>query len=357
MAVVSMLAACSTSPYVASINAFSTGTDSLVSAHDLMLAGERDDNARFLTALTYTNAPRLTISAGCANPGNCVMDVDPNYRLRNVGARLPLPPRASIVIPPASPPSPLQADPPKPAEAGAKPVRDACLDGPAEPGARQAGAPVAIKNKVTEAEILTALQDYAKALKAVSNATDTAAFNTASTTLATSLGKLGLLAGPFGAAVGPAVKIVTAGISLVLEERRYEALRDGLLTACPAIRVLARAVGQNMADSRERRITTNFEVLSAATPNALSDTLARSEVMRLALGAQIAQNSLSTDPKVVAAKFAKSHDELVVAVRDRQGQDLIVLTDIQTLADAATALKTSLSGAAPGSSAGNAKQP
>lgn len=207
-------------------------------------------------------------------------------------------------------------------------LADTCIQASSEPcDLREQGA-VATTDVTPEqaaaaaSPIFDALQRYADALAAVTAATDRQAFDAAQTELASAVGDTLAKAKASNQTVAEAsaaASLVTTVGGIVLDTRRYAALRAGVLAAQDAVPVLAATLGRQMnrlRDVRIRELTEQILLLDAPLgprfePAAYADRLDRLQDRVAVLNAL-----RGTDPAKAADDMAKAHEALVRALRD-----------------------------------------
>jgi hypothetical protein len=199
---------------------------------------------------------------------------------------------------------------------------------------------------------LMALQNYARALAAVTNAADRSAFDAAVGKLGSSLGAMAAAAGPQGAAAG---KGVTAGFDMIgwlvgeeLDDQRFDALKQAVnaVGTAPdggetAMKVVTNAIGQGLVLARDTRLTSLNEELDIDMARlgpglgdaAYTQRLANSEALANSIEAL-----RTADPAGTAAQINTAHEALVKAVNDPSRELPSLLTALEQFTGKAEAL-------------------
>lgn len=217
---------------------------------------------------------------------------------------------------------------------------------------------------------LTALQSYAHALAAVTNAADRSAFDAAVGKLGSSLGAMAAAAGPQGAA---AAKGVTAGVNAIgwligeqLDYQRFEVLKKAVnaVGAAPdggetAMKVITNAIGQGLVLARDTRLTSLNEELDiemARLGPGLGDTAYTQRLASCEALANGIEALRTADPAGTAAQINIAHEALVKAVNDPSRELPALLTALEQFSDKAQALDAAFTaGAAPKATAVKSK--
>lgn len=358
--------ACSTSPYLRSIEKLAIGTKNAASGDAVFVAAYRQQRDR-LNLVRVMRGNDAAPSSGCGTTAaetECVLEAEEDRlekRAREIRAgRLVNP--GGIGIPPR--PDLSQRLTAQAAAADQNRPPAVCLEHrqAAERFAEvRTGAAAASAGKpavsVTEARILKALADYGEALQDVTNASDHEDFNTASdklttaaVTLATTVGAFG---GPAGLAVaglvGPAVKIGAFVLGESLEAARLRALRQGLLDACIPFRTLATAAGLIGAGRQDLQFEASSITLNLAKPGTLPRGVAPVPLFLIGQQAASAIDSLRADPLETARQQIKAHDDLIVAVATGADQSQAGLEALTKFVNLAVELKKAAEAAAAAS--------
>jgi hypothetical protein len=219
-------------------------------------------------------------------------------------------------------------------------------------------------------EVLAALQAYAQALAAVTNAADRSAYDAAVGKLASALGALAAAAGPSGAAAG---KGVSAGVNIIgwligeqLDYQRFEVLKASVnaVGTAPAggdsaMKVITDAIGKGMLLARDQQLTILNQDLDFDTARLGPSESDAAYDQRLADAETLAgsiQALRTADPLGTAVALNTAHVALVKAVNDPSRELPALLTALQQFGDKAEALQGAFSaGAAPHAAAPPAK--
>lgn len=335
-----MVTGCSSAPYGPQATSFGTATLDMTEAHAAMLRGERLDQQRLDRARVLTGGYAFVVSTGCTSvpaleKSGCRYETrrttpEPNQRsgqARQLQRRIDT----------------AQADPADAAIKAAEVLPDppaACLKAPNAELLRTVSPVQAVRaaiqadggHKLTEADIIELLSAYAEGLKAITDTSERAAFDAASSKLATSAGALattlGTLAGGAGAAIGPivvaAVKLGTFATAQAYENARYEALRGALLEACLPLRTLAFAEGAIIEGHRTVRMGINVQTLGLTLPQNAGRGVDRAALFTLGTEATDSTQMLDKSPIAAMRAMVDAHDKLAVAVIEGQGQTAVV---------------------------------
>jgi hypothetical protein len=213
--------------------------------------------------------------------------------------------------------------------------------------------------------LLAALQGYAHALAAVTNAADRAAYDAAVAQLASTVGALAQGAGPAGAGAGT---VAPAAINLIgwlagtaLDQQRFESLKAGVTAAGTPlpngeipIDFVATAAGDGLyALSKERQaiLIAEANALTRRIGPSLTDAAYREELSN-AQGVLAALAALRhADPRAATAGLVKAHAALVAAVDDPSRNYPALLKAVGAFEDQAAALETALAAAGGGATA------
>lgn len=267
-----LLSACSPYVYKKEVSDFASGVQELAEAYSVGTKSAESDRAERQRETWTTAGAKLTRTAGCTPPvAGTVASTTPCV-LQELGAAAPPPPSPIL----------LQA---------------------------QKGQP-----------ILDALQDYATALEAVTNAADREALDGAQAELRQAVEGLASRAGPGLATPAGAVTQLFGLIAAnYLDTRRYQVLRAGVLEAQAPVATLGDALGEALdalrtARANELRPTTDrlIDLLGPTTDRGVyADRLKRAEA---AVATIDALNK--ADPQRAAREMVAAHDALMVALRD-----------------------------------------
>jgi hypothetical protein len=273
------------------VNGWTAGVTLLRQGYDAALTSAAADRAA-TQAVAFNDArPRLDIPAACRDAG-----------------------QAGCTLQPRGPLAPAVADDtPELAAAGAAPALDA-------------------------------LQDYAKAIAAITNAADQAALASAQAALGNAIGgaaKAAKLGGNGPAEANAAAQLVIAAGGLWLEDRRYRALRAGVLGAEAPVATLAGMLGREMTALRATRMRQLYAAVLLLDARLGPGLPPPAYATRLALlqGKLGALNEVRrSDPAEAAGKLAAAHAALATALRDDSRQVGPVLESVNAFLKAATAV-------------------
>jgi len=190
--------------------------------------------------------------------------------------------------------------------------------------------------------LVKGLQNYANSLAAVTNAADREALNTAQAELKLSVESLPGRPAISTQAVGPFIGLFNFIIMAILDSRRYEDLKIGVLAAKEPVATLGDSLGnmleemwkaqvgqlQRTVDQLNLKLQDNDgQRLSvgeyASRLDALQSTVAALEIAR------------TSKPKKVAADMVDAHNELAEALQNNQGQAEAVIKATSTFLDRA----------------------
>ncbi len=218
-------------------------------------------------------------------------------------------------------------------------------------------APTTVSDKhpppLQRADLLRALDHYTAALAAITKAQDRADFDNAAAEVSAAVGALlQSVPSPYGAAAAPVAKASTnAALWLVgqdLDYRRLHELQNATRVACQPMHLLADALGVVLEEQRDARLRGLFVLLVRKT-EALNRARAAPRVTDQAYGAAIDdaeaaadafQTVRDTDPHATAQALRDAHDNLVVAVRNNNGEFAALVSSLQTLSQRAHDLAT-----------------
>lgn len=202
-------------------------------------------------------------------------------------------------------------------------------------------------------DLLRALDNYTAALAAITKAQDRADFDNAAAAVSAAVGALAQSApGPYGAAAAPVAKASTNAILWLvgqdLDYRRLHELQNATGIACEPMHVLADALGAVLEEQRDARLRGLFVLLVQKT-RALNLARTTPRVTDQAYGAAIDdaeaaadafQAVRATDPHATARALRDAHDQLVVAVRNNNGEFAALVASLQTFSQRAHDLAT-----------------
>jgi hypothetical protein len=201
------------------------------------------------------------------------------------------------------------------------------------------------------ADLLRALDNYTAALAAITKAQDRADFDNAAAKVSAAVGALAQSApGPYGAAAAPVAKASTNAVLWLvgqdLDYRRLHELQNATGVACEPMHVLADALGVVLEEQRDARLRGLFVLLVRKT-QALNRARAAPRVTDQAYGAAIDdaeaaadafQTVRATNPHATARALSDAHDELVMAVRNNDGEFTALVAGLQTFTQRANDL-------------------
>lgn len=352
VASLSVNAACSTVPAQQDIKTFSDGLSDFAAYRATALSGQREAQQRRDRVVQRLDRVGFTPNPTCARGGADCALVQRSGRVA-AGRSAPVIPTASVQAAQAS--APLGPDG-RPLDT--PPIPDVCrpderssILATVTPEALGGGATVGGpapdgSGRPTEQDIFAALDEYAAALRAVSNADDRAALDAANaklvasvttiaTTVGTAAGGVGALAGPIaGAVTGLVLEVRTA----LLERNRLVALRTAVRVACVPVRTLALAAGLILEGRRSIQLGLDNEVMGRAAQLSLAPgktaAAAGSAEWAFAVGQEAATSASTLEPHPWAAAKAlvAAHNDLVATVVSGQGQGLEFLKTAGTFA-------------------------
>jgi hypothetical protein len=200
---------------------------------------------------------------------------------------------------------------------------------------------------------LRALDNYTAALAAITKAQDRADFDNAAAEVSAAVGTLAQsVPSPYGAAAAPVAKASTNAVLWLvgqdLDYRRLHELQNATRVACEPMHVLADALGVVLEEQRDARLRGLF-VLLVRKAQALNMARATPRVTDQAYGAAIDDAEAAadafeavriTDPHATARALRDAHDNLVVAVRNNDGEFAALVASLQTFTQRANDLAT-----------------
>lgn len=205
-----------------------------------------------------------------------------------------------------------------------------------EPGARAPQSSPIVMKAADAAPIVKALQDYAAALAAVSNAADRQAFDSATASLGKSVEGLLKAAGTKDAtllaSVGPVTALLDSVAGIVLDTRRFNTLRAAVLGSDVAIGVLADALGETLQDLKVARITALTTPLNQLGDARSNKAMGFAELQYRQSSSYAARDEIAAlqavDPRKAAKDMSTAHAQLAAAMKDdtRQLKPLIATT-------------------------------
>lgn len=355
VASLSMGAACSTVPAQQDIKTFSVGVSDFAAHRETALSGQRAAQQRRDRMVQRLDRAGFTPVPSCARGGaDCGL-------AQRTGQAIPMPAVSASPTASAQTSAPLGPDgkpldiPPVPGVCRADRrsavlatvMPDAVGSGAAS-GVASDGSPVP-----TEQDIFSALDSYAAALRAVSDADNRAALDAANAKLVSSVTALvttvGTAAGGLGAAAGPLAGAVTGLVleirTALLERDRFVALRAAVVASCVPVRTLALAAGLILEGRRSIQLGLDNEVMGRAgqlslapRPNAAYADNAR---WAFAVGQEAANSAatLGPHPWVSAKALVTAHNDLVSVISSDRGQGLELLATVGTFARSVKALR------------------
>jgi hypothetical protein len=203
------------------------------------------------------------------------------------------------------------------------------------------------------ADLLKALDNYTAALAAITKAQDRSDFDNAAAKVSAAVGALAQSApGPYGAAAAPVAKASTNAVLWLvgqdLDYRRLRELQNATQIACEPMHVLADALGIVLEEQRDARLRGLYVLLVRKT-QALNRARTTPHVTDQAYGAAIddaeaAADAFQTvraiDPHATARALRDAHDNLVVAVRNNDGEFAALVASLQTFSQRCNDLAT-----------------
>jgi len=268
---------------------------------------------------------------------------------------------------------PTEAD--VPAVPTQAPLPDVC-----EPAASHLPAPstqtVGELTPLQRTDLLSALDNYASALAAITQAADRADFNNASAKLSNAVAALAQTAAAasgVAAAGAPAIGSIAqvssnTALWLVgqgLDYQRLKKLRAGTGAACEPIHVLAGALGVMLEEQQGNRLDGLYSLLllriqavniARVSPH-ITDSGYGSAIDDAQAAADAFQAVRTIHSEAIAQALSAAHDALVVAVRNNDGQLDALVASLQTLAETANGLASAANATSlPASTATASKQ-
>jgi hypothetical protein len=212
------------------------------------------------------------------------------------------------------------------------------------------------RNKTTA--LLAALRDYARALVAVTNAADRAAYDAAVGQLASAVGTITKDAGPQGAAISTvapaAVNLTGWAVGAALDQQRLESLKTGVdAVGRPLsdgktipIDVVAREAGAGLfalALAQREVLVSELNTLTRPLGPSLTDAAYRQRLGDAEAVAAVLDRLRQTDPTATASALIDAHKALVAAVDDPNRDYSSLVEAVNDFADQAAALHAALS--------------
>jgi hypothetical protein len=223
--------------------------------------------------------------------------------------------------------------------------------------AKAAPAPTAVQQNLADAApAFNALKAYAAALTAVTAAADETALNQASQSLTTAanglagtVAKLAPAASPASGFVAPIGSLIGQAVTLYLDQRRLAVLRSAVPAVDPDVQVLGQTVQAALLDIRAQQLLqlgtglrSDAEPLEVATVSKLSTADYQSKLAALQVGIAAFNQTRAADPTATVAAMVTAHHQLAAALQANSGEQMAVLTAVQTFATAAAQLKTAV---------------
>ena len=232
---------------------------------------------------------------------------------------------------------------------------------PAVPPAPAAPAP----SKLKVEDVFKALDNYATALAALTNAADRAAFDAAASKASAAVASLASVAGPAGTAAGTVIKpvgnILFWLVGQKLDYDRLQTLRDTVTAADPSIQLLSAAAlptflsGQN---DTQQNVLLQLLASQIEKVNMLASGKSTSDA-DYGVAVDTAQATAAqfvaahdADPKAAAAGLGQAHAKLLQAVMSNDGQWSALEASLTTFEGDVSAL---VKAANPASAAATAK--
>jgi len=207
--------------------------------------------------------------------------------------------------------------------------------------------------------LFSALKAYAAALVAVSNAADDATLAQATQGLTSAAGGLAGAVAKL-APTAPGIALVTSaggllsqGVSLYLDSRRYAALHTIVPAIDPAIITLGKTVEADLRLIRAHQIVQLQKDLHADVAPFQADsvgTLTESDYQAkfTALQTKVAvfNQARAADPEEIANAMVDAHHRLAAALQNNSGQIVPILTAVTSFSTAADQMKAAVDAAA-----------
>jgi hypothetical protein len=194
---------------------------------------------------------------------------------------------------------------------------------------------------------LNVLANYARALQAVTNAADRAAFDSAAARLNASVTALGKAAGPQGAAASVAF---SAGFNIfawvlgqALDQERFDTLKQDVNLAAGPVQSIAKGLSTELdlvSETRQQILTDTVKALIEPLKPGYKNYMAREATASQTKAVLIQLKQ--TKPSQVTDALIKAHDSLRDAINDPKGNFSNFATAVGKFADLAEALKSSL---------------
>jgi hypothetical protein len=208
---------------------------------------------------------------------------------------------------------------------------------------------------------LKVLKEYAKALAAVTNATDRAAYDAAVAQLAGAVGDLAknaeVVAPGIGAVSTAAVNVLGWMVGTALDQQRFDSLRTGInLVGKPLpddknpdpdspIHIVARTFGDGLEALQQARmesLTDEANALTAGLKHDLSTAAYRQRMIEAQAIVATLDAVRKADARGAAQDLADAHDKLVEAVNDPARSYSSLVTSIGSFADKVAAVHAAL---------------
>jgi hypothetical protein len=258
-------------------------------------------------------------------------------------------------------------------QATPKPRQNVCEASPA-PTRRPSTKTVAAMPPLDRAALPRSLDNYFAALAAITRAQDRADFDNAASRVSAAVGGLAQSAASAtgeGAAAAPLVgnlakASANAALWLVgqaLDSQRLHQLRIATAAACEPVHTLAEALNVVLEQQRGDRLdglsqllTLKLQAINRLRQNpSVSDTDYGGAIDDAQAAADAYQTVRMTDPPALMQALIDTHDQLVVAVRENNGQFAELVASLSALADRANDLAVAAAASAAQSKASTGK--
>jgi hypothetical protein len=235
-------------------------------------------------------------------------------------------------------------------------------------GTKAPPAPTSVQKNLTDAApAFNALKAYAAALTAVTAAGDDTTLNQATTNLTTAanglagaVAKLVPAAAPASSLVSPIGSLISQGITIYLDQRRYNVLRNTVPALDPDVQALGQTVQAALLDIRAQQLLqlgtglrSNAEPLEITSVGKLSESNYQTRLAGLEAKISAFNQARAADPTATVTAMVNAHHQLALALQANTGQGAAVLNSMQNFA----ALAEKLNAAAQAASSTTAKQP
>ncbi|MBX9698749.1 MAG: hypothetical protein K2X74_04895 [Acetobacteraceae bacterium] len=202
--------------------------------------------------------------------------------------------------------------------------------------------------------VMQALDDYAAALKALSNADDRKALDAATAQFCTGAGAIAAAAGVAGPVFGAVCGLVGQTLGIGLDHARYRRLRDGVEIAQARVipsfatvlaETLERAQNNRRALLREETRQNVVTLRAAATVWASSPAAYDARTAALSGAATSLGAIRASNPRAVAQAMAEAHAALAAALADDTRQVEPLTNAVSKFANEVEKLRQAIAGA------------